>query len=255
MRRTLTFVLAIAALAALAGTSEASSGGTREAVRTVAAAGKVPTVRIAGPQHWCGTNGVTCSDPATNWDEIAGYQHAVSQGAPILPYIGHDEPSVHFFYTAPDRATTSRSICGFQRIHPPGRARMAAAATGDSSSASRSGSACRLCDDQGAPNPDGAALSGHPTIPCKPDSDSNLYASPNPSSPRYFGLGPGQGFMELQFYPPGWVAWPAGVGCDATRLVLGAQHRHIPEQREHRRSQQCSLPEHGRDPSPSTSPS
>ena len=22
--------------------------------------------------------------------------------------------------------------------------------------------------------------------------------------------------MELQFYPPGWVPWPAGVGCDAT---------------------------------------
>jgi len=101
MRRTLTFVLALAALATLAGTSEASSGGSREAVRTVAAAGKVPTVRIAGPQHWCGTNGVTCSDPATNWDEIAGYQHAVSQGAPILPYIGHDEPSVQFFSHRP----------------------------------------------------------------------------------------------------------------------------------------------------------
>ena len=74
----------------------------------------------------------------------------------------------------------------------------------------------QLCDDQGSPNPDGAALSGHPTIPCKPNSDSNIYANPNPSSPRYFGLGPGQGFMELQFYPPGWAAWPAGIGCDAT---------------------------------------
>src|SRR5207248_11701909 len=67
-----------------------------------------------------------------------------------------------------------------------------------------------------APNPDGAALSGHPTVPCKPDSDANVYASSDPTSPRYFGLGPGQGFMEMQFYPPGWARWPNGVSCDAT---------------------------------------
>ena len=23
--------------------------------------------------------------------------------------------------------------------------------------------------------------------------------------------------MEMQFYPPGWVAWPAGIGCNATQ--------------------------------------
>src|SRR5262249_29784459 len=73
----------------------------------------------------------------------------------------------------------------------------------------------QLCDDEGAPNPLGQKLTGHPTVPCKPDSDSNLYASPDKNSPRYFGLGPGQGFMEMQFYPPGWVAWPAGIGCYA----------------------------------------
>jgi hypothetical protein len=22
--------------------------------------------------------------------------------------------------------------------------------------------------------------------------------------------------MEMQFYPPGWVAWPPGVSCDPT---------------------------------------
>jgi hypothetical protein len=200
MRRTLTFVLALAALATLAGTSEASSGGSREAVRTVAAAGKVPTVRIAGPQHWCGTNGVTCSDPATNWDEIAGYQHAVSQGAPILPYIGHDEPSVQFFSHRPGSGNNVTFNLRLPK-DPPTRPRQ-------DGSGGNFGFQQRitfwfgmqLCDDQGSPNPDGAALSGHPTIPCKADSDSNIYASPNPNSPRYFGLGPGQGFMELQFY-------------------------------------------------------
>ena len=54
-------------------------------------------------------------------------------------------------------------------------------------------------------------------MPCKPDSDSNIFASENPSSPRYFGLGPGQAYEEMQFYPPGWVPWPAGIGCTATQ--------------------------------------
>src|SRR5258708_17682319 len=72
-----------------------------------------------------------------------------------------------------------------------------------------------MCDPNGSPTPDGLALSGHATVPCKPDSNSNIFASSNPGSPRYFGLGPGQAYEEMQFYPPGWVAWPAGIGCTA----------------------------------------
>jgi hypothetical protein len=72
-----------------------------------------------------------------------------------------------------------------------------------------------MCDPNGSPNPDGAALDGHATRACRPDSNSNLFASENPSSPRYFGLGPGQAYEEMQFYPPGWAPWPAGIGCTA----------------------------------------
>jgi len=46
---------------------------------------------------------------------------------------------------------------------------------------------------------------------CTPDSDSNIV---DPAiSPNH----PGVAFTELQFYPPGWVAWPAGNSCDATK--------------------------------------
>ena len=31
------------------------------------------------------------------------------------------------------------------------------------------------------------------------------------------GKHPGSAFMEMQFYPPGWVSWPAATSCDATR--------------------------------------
>ena len=56
-----------------------------------------------------------------------------------------------------------------------------------------------MCDDQGSPNPDGLALTGHATIPCKPDSNSNIYENLNPGSSHYIGLGPGQAYEE----PPG----------------------------------------------------
>ena len=75
----------------------------------------------------------------------------------------------------------------------------------------------QLCDNEGAPNPDGLAQTGHATVACIPDSDKNVYASPNKNNSHYFGLGPGQGFMEMQFYPPGWASWPAGLSCTATQ--------------------------------------
>ncbi len=211
MKRILALAVAIVALASLTA-SAASSGQTRG---TIAAIAKVPIVRVAGPQHFCGSNGITCSEPATNWDEIAGYKHAVQQGAALLPYIGHDEPMVQFFS---HRAGSGNNVTYRVRLpkDPPTKPRQdGSGGTWNFENHPAFWFGMQLCDDQGSPNPDGAAQSGHATIPCKPDSDSNIYASPNPSSSHYFGLGPGQGFMEMQFYPPGWVPWPAGVGCDA----------------------------------------
>ena len=40
---------------------------------------------------------------------------------------------------------------------------------------------------------------------CTPDSDSNIFDNPNPKSKKYIGRHPGTAFLELQFYPPGWV--------------------------------------------------
>jgi hypothetical protein len=72
-----------------------------------------------------------------------------------------------------------------------------------------------MCDPNGSPNPDGTALTGHATVPCKADSNSNIYENLNPKSSHYIGIGPGQAYEELQFYPPGWVNQPTGVGCTA----------------------------------------
>lgn len=215
MRRILTVAVTMAALGVLAVGASAASSGTTGVNSIAAAAHKVPTVKVAGLQHWCGTNGVECSDPSVNWDEIGGYDKAVKAGAPILPYIGHDEPMVQFFSNV---AGSGNDVTYNLRLpKDPSTLPQQDGSGGNFNFQQRITFwfGMQLCDNEGSPNPDGAALTGHPTIPCKADSDSNLYANPNPSSPRYFGLGPGQGFMEMQFYPPGWAAWPAGIGCDA----------------------------------------
>jgi hypothetical protein len=173
------------------------------------------TVRIGGPQHFCGTNGVTCAEPYAPWGEMKGYDAAKHRGAHFWEYIGHDEPAALFYSNRPGSGNNvtyqmvlpkdpptrpkqdgSGGTFGFQ-LHPTFWLGMV------------------MCDPNGSPNPDGATLTGHPTVPCKPDSDSNIYESTNPASSHYIGLGPGQAYEEMQFYPPGWVPWPAGIGCTA----------------------------------------
>ena len=60
-----------------------------------------------------------------------------------------------------------------------------------------------LCDTQSYPEQ---------VSTCTPDSDSNIV---DPAvSPNH----PGTAFMELQFYPPGWVPWPTWA------VAVGAEH-------------------------------
>jgi hypothetical protein len=175
------------------------------------------TVRLAGLQHFCGSNGIQCSEPVGPWDETAGFSKAIQNGAKLLPYIGHDEPMVQFFSNRPGTGNDVSYLLQLPKDPPTLPRQDGSGGTFTFQDSITFWFGMQLCDSQGAPNPDGAALSGHPTVPCTPDSDSNLYASTNPASSRYFGLGPGQGFMEMQFYPPGWVSWPAGTGCTATQ--------------------------------------
>jgi hypothetical protein len=61
-----------------------------------------------------------------------------------------------------------------------------------------------MCDDQSAPNPG---------VPCKADSDKNIFTGTDPSKKNYLGNTPGSAFMEMQFYPPGWGGFGTGVSC------------------------------------------
>ena len=63
-----------------------------------------------------------------------------------------------------------------------------------------------LCDTQSAPEY---------TRKCTPDSDRNNLTGTNPAARDYIGKHPGNAFMELQFYGPGYVPQFEGFGCSA----------------------------------------
>jgi hypothetical protein len=124
-------------------------------------------------------------------------------------YVGHDEPSVLFYSDTPGagfnnvyrlrlpkdpallpKKNGSGGTWNFQ-LHPAFWFGMA------------------MCDDQGNPNPGGSH--DFANIPCTADSDSNIFDSPDPSAPDYIGRHPGTAFMEMQFYPPGWINSNSGA--------------------------------------------
>jgi hypothetical protein len=146
----------------------------------------------------CGeAEGIFCAEQA----EIPGYE-----------YVGHDEPSILFYsnehgsgYTNVWRARLPKEpptlpqqdgkggVWNFQ-LHPAWWFGMA------------------MCDSQSSPNY---------THVCRPDTDDNIFDSADPNSPRYMGKHPGAGFMEMQFYPPGWITgnsatqWTAALNIDS----------------------------------------
>ena len=132
-----------------------------------------------------------------NSEEVFGEDH----------YVGHDEPGVHFFSNQPGAGNEFESNLTLPTNPPITQPNQ----TGKSYTFQlNSGSwyGMTLCDTQSYPEQ---------VKTCTPDSDSNIV---DPTvSPRH----PGAAFMELQFYPPGWIQWPTwqvavGTGsCDPTK--------------------------------------
>lgn len=116
-------------------------------------------------------------------------------------YIGHDEPAVLFYSDVPGSGNYNQ----YKLVLPKDPSKFPT----DANPAGTGGPTVwnfqlhpafwfgmALCDTESHPNT---------TRDCKPDSDENIFDDPNPSSERYIGRHPGTAFMELQFYPPGWV--------------------------------------------------
>ena len=149
--------------------------------------------QAATPKHAkinCAANAATCTE---TWDSEKVF------GAD--QYVGHDEHSLLFYSNTPGSGNNVQ----YQMILPT---------EPSSSNPLMRGKAYDfqlhiapwfgmiLCDTQSYPEQ---------MSTCPPDSDANI------SDPALTYKTPGQAYSELQFYPPGWVPWPAGISCDPTK--------------------------------------
>jgi hypothetical protein len=179
------------------------------------------TVSISGALLLAGTALAAITTAASAGNAAAVSQHAainceysgacaeVANPAEVFgsEYVGHDEPSLVFYSKQP--GSGNHLSYSMQLPRDPSAANPNT--PGKSYEFELNGSiwlGMALCATQSYPEQ---------VSTCTPDSDSNIVdpaASPNH---------PGTAFLELQFYPPGWVPWPTwqvAVGasaCDPTK--------------------------------------
>jgi hypothetical protein len=149
---------------------------------------------------------INCSEPGP--DALCA-EAADSVGAYPGEYTGHDEPSLLFY----SNTAGSGNSTTYQLTLPddpktlPNQAGTAGTWNFQLHVAFWLGMA--LCDNQSAPE--------FTHDPCTPDSDTNIFDGTDPSAPDYIGKHPGTAFLEVQFYPPGWVPFQDAISCDAKK--------------------------------------
>jgi hypothetical protein len=122
-------------------------------------------------------------------------------------YVGHDEPLVEFksgIAGSGNNMTYTVTLPKDPKKQP--NASGAGGATWNFQLRPTFWLGMTLCDTQSAPNF---------THKCTRDSDRNNLVGTNPAAPNYIGKHPGNAFMELQFYGPGYVPQFEGFGCTA----------------------------------------
>ena len=125
-------------------------------------------------------------------------------------YTGHDEPTVQFISHRPG---TGGARLSYDITLPKDAAvKPNQAGTGGTWDFQRRATfwlSITMCDTESSPNF---------RKTCNPNSDANArFRSADPNSPNYIGKSPGNAFMELQFYTPGWVPQFDGFGCSARK--------------------------------------
>ena len=152
----------------------------------------------------------------------AGYHESLCQARPFMcldkyksigangEYTGHDEPTAQFISKRPGSGGADLSY----DITLPKNAKVTPKqdGTGGTYDFQRRATfwfSITMCDTESAPNF---------TKTCNANDDANArFRSADPSSAHYLGKSPGNAFMELQFYTPGWIPQFDGFGCSARK--------------------------------------
>ena len=123
-------------------------------------------------------------------------------------YVGHDEPSLLFYSNTPGSGNSYISRLTLPKDPPKLPQQDGSGGTFNFQLHPAFWFGMAMCDTQSSPEF---------TSTCTPDSDANIFDSADPTASDYIGKHPGTAFMEMQFYPPGWVNLPGGISCDATQ--------------------------------------
>jgi len=189
MRRTLAVLVATVALASLA---------TLTPIASASSVGRAPT--HATREHY--SEKLLCSEGSPLCAEA---DPALGSGG---GYTGHDEPSLLFYSDVPGSGNQAN-----YRVVVPTEPPIAPTQDGTGGTYSFQDRIAfwfgmDLCDTQSAPEF---------THTCTPRTDANIFDGADPTQPDYVGHHPGTAFLELQFYPPGWVPFQDAISCDATK--------------------------------------
>jgi hypothetical protein len=188
MRRTLSIVAASVLVASLA-----TMASARTTARIRPRAGKAENY---GNKLICGKGSPLCAEA----NDALGYNGA---------YTGHDEPSLLFYSNTPGSGNESNYRVIVPTDPPTLPTQDGTGGTFNFQDRIAFWFGMALCDNQSAPE--------FTHAPCTANSDTNIFDSGDPTAADYIGRHPGTAFLELQFYPPGWVPFEEAISCDATK--------------------------------------
>ena len=189
MKRLPLFPMALVGLLALATSPLLAGVATPAASPASGLAGKTGTKGYHEPV--CESHSSICVDAYDN---------------PGDEYVGHDEPSLLFKSGRPGSGNDMTWTLRLPREPPVKPNNDGSGGTWNFQLRPTFWFGLTLCDSESAPEY---------TKRCTPDSDANNLVNPDPSAPDYIGRHPGNAFMELQFYGPGYVPQFEGFGCAA----------------------------------------
>ena len=167
---------------------------------TSAVAGTGPTGASADKEHYgskfiCGEGSPLCAEA----NDSLGYRGE---------YTGHDEPSALFYSNVAGSGGEANYRLKIPTDPPILPKQDGTGGTFNFENRIAFWFGMDLCDSQSAPEY---------THTCTPNSDANIHDGADPSQPDYIGFHPGTAFLEVQFYPPGWVPWVEAISCDPTQ--------------------------------------
>jgi hypothetical protein len=169
---------------------------------STAAAGSKPTSGPAGKAEnygsrlVCGAGSPLCAEANDALGRKGGY-------------TGHDEPSLLFYSDTAGSGNDSNYRLVVPADPPTVPRQNGNGGTYNFQDRIAFWFGMALCDNQSAPE--------FTHDPCVADSDSNIFDGADPAQPDYIGYHPGTAFLEVQFYPPGWVPFQEAISCDATK--------------------------------------